>query len=98
LNVIVLLDNSGAMERADRVRITEECMRTLAAQFQPQDKLSVVSFARTARLWVDGVSGSQAAEVAKQVGSLTPEGGTNLEDALDLAYRTALRHFQPQSI
>jgi Mg-chelatase subunit ChlD len=93
LNIVLLLDNSGSMERADRVGIIREALHALAAQLQPQDKLSVVAFSRTARLWADGVTGAQAAEIAGKVSALTPEGGTNLEEALDLAYRTALRHY-----
>jgi Mg-chelatase subunit ChlD len=93
LNLVLLLDNSGSMERADRVRIRQECLRVLASQLQPQDRVSVVAFARTARLWVDGLAGNQAGELPQRVGSLTPEGGTNLEDAMNLAYQTALRHF-----
>jgi Mg-chelatase subunit ChlD/uncharacterized coiled-coil protein SlyX len=93
LNLVLLLDNSGSMERADRVQIINEALRVLAAQLQPQDKLSVVTFARTARLWVDGVPGNQAGAVADQMSSLTPQGGTNLGDAMDLAYQTALRHY-----
>ena len=102
MNIVLLLDKSGSMERADRVQIIREALRVLAAQLQPQDKLSVVTFARTARLWVDGVPGTQAAQVADEVGGITPEGGTNLEDAMNLAYATALaalpgqRH-QPRS-
>ncbi|HXP59819.1 MAG TPA: von Willebrand factor type A domain-containing protein [Dongiaceae bacterium] len=98
LNVVLLLDNSGSMERADRVRIIHEALRVLAAQLQPQDTLSVVTFARTARLWVDGVPGSQAGQVAEKVSELTPQGGTNLEEALNLAYRTALRHYLANGI
>jgi hypothetical protein len=65
---------------------------------QPQDKLSVVSFSRTATLRADGVNGTNAIELAKQIGALTPEGGTNLEEAMDLAYRTALRHYAATAI
>jgi uncharacterized protein involved in exopolysaccharide biosynthesis/Mg-chelatase subunit ChlD len=93
LNLVLLLDNSGSMERADRVRIIHEALRVLAGQLQPQDKFSVVTFARTAHMWVDGVPGNQAAQVAEEVSGLTPEGGTNLEDAMNLAYQTALRHY-----
>jgi Mg-chelatase subunit ChlD len=93
LNIVLLLDNSGSMERADRVRIIREALRVLAGQLQPQDIFSVVTFARTAHLWVDGVPGNQAAQVAEEVSGLTPEGGTNLEDAMNLAYQTALRHY-----
>jgi secreted protein with Ig-like and vWFA domain len=93
LNLVLLLDNSGSMERADRVRIIQEALRVLAAQLTPQDKLSIVTFSRTPRLWVDAVPGDQAADALNRVAQLTPEGGTNLEDALHAAYQTALRHY-----
>jgi Mg-chelatase subunit ChlD len=93
LNLVLLLDSSGSMERADRVGIIREAMRVLAAQLQPQDRVSVVSFARTPRLWVDGLAGADAARLPELVGELAPEGGTNLEEALGLAYETAARHF-----
>lgn len=93
LNLVLLLDNSGSMERADRVQIIHEALRVLAGQLNAQDKLSVIAFARTARLWVDGVQGNQATQVVEQVSNLTPQGGTNLEDAMNLAYQTAQRHY-----
>jgi Mg-chelatase subunit ChlD len=93
LNLVLLLDNSGSMERADRIRIRQECLRVLATQLQSQDRVSVVAFARTARLFVDGLPGNQAGELQQRVGGLAPEGGTNLEDAMNVAYRTALKHF-----
>ena len=98
LNLVLLLDNSGSMERADRVRIIQEALRVLAAQLQPQDTFSVVTFARTARLWVDGIPGSQAGKVAEELSGLTPQGGTNLEEAMNLAYQTALRHYLANGI
>jgi Mg-chelatase subunit ChlD len=93
LNLVLLLDNSGSMERADRVQIIREALRVLAGQLQPQDKLSIVTFARTAQLRIDGIPGSQATNAVDQVAGLTPEGGTNLEEAMKLAYATALRHY-----
>jgi Mg-chelatase subunit ChlD len=96
LNLVLLLDTSGSMERADRVRIVQEALRVLAAQLRPADRVSVVTFARTARLWADAIPGNQAAEVLRQVGGIPPEGGTNLEEAMNLAYQTASRHFLSQ--
>jgi Mg-chelatase subunit ChlD len=98
LNIVLLLDNSGSMERADRVRIIREALRVLAEQLQPQDKLSVITFSRTARLIADGISGDKAGEVAEQVSGITPQGGTNLEDAMNLAYQTAARHYLANGI
>jgi Mg-chelatase subunit ChlD len=98
LNLVLLLDNSGSMERADRVRIIHEALRVLAEQLQPQDKLSVVTFARTPRLFADGAPGSDAGAIAMALTELTPQGGTNLEDAMNLAYQTALRHYLANGI
>ncbi len=80
------------------MQIIREALRVLASQLQPQAKFSVVTFARTARLWVDGVPGDQAGKAAEEVSGLTPEGGTNLEEAMNVAYQTALRHYLPNGI
>jgi Mg-chelatase subunit ChlD len=98
LNLVLLLDNSGSMERADRVQIIHEALRVLAGQLHAQDTLSVVTFARTARLWVDGVAGDQAGRVVDELSGLTPQGGTNLEEAMNLAYQTASRHYNANGI
>jgi secreted protein with Ig-like and vWFA domain len=80
------------------VSIIREALRVLATQLQPQDKFSIVTFARTARLFVDGVSGDQAGKAADEVSKLTPQGGTNLEEAMNVAYQTALRHYLPDGV
>ncbi len=98
LNLVLLLDTSGSMERADRVAIIREALRVLASQLQPQDTVSVVTFARMARLWADGVSGDQAGATLDRVGGITPDGGTNLEEAMRLAYETAHRHYLAQGV
>lgn len=98
LNLVLLLDSSGSMERADRVLIIREALRVLAQQLRREDVVSVVGFARRARLLVDALSGDRAEELVERVGNVTPEGGTNLEDALKLAYETAARHFLPNGV
>src|SRR4030095_56092 len=98
LNLVLLVDNSGSMERADRVSILRESLRVLANQLQPQDKLSIITFARTPHLWIDGVPGDQAAEATARVSEITPQGGTNLSAALDLAYETARKYYQVANI
>jgi Mg-chelatase subunit ChlD len=98
LNLVLLLDNSGSMERADRVRVRMECLRVLGRQLRPEDRVSVVAFARTARLVLDGISGKDGANLPEWAGQLAPDGGTNLEDAMNLAYQTALRHFLPNGV
>jgi Mg-chelatase subunit ChlD len=98
LNLVLLVDNSGSMERADRVRILTEALQVLAQQLHPQDKLSLISFARAPRLWADGVAGDKAAEAVKRVSEITPQGGTDLSAAMKLGYETAHKHYQAGSI
>jgi Mg-chelatase subunit ChlD len=93
LNLVLLVDKSGSMERADRVAILREALRALATELRTGDTISVVVFARTARLLADGAPGSQAGALADALAGITPEGGTNLEEAMKLAYETALRHY-----
>jgi Mg-chelatase subunit ChlD len=93
MNLVLLLDNSGSMERADRVRILHEAMRALAGLLGTQDSVSVVGFARTAHLWLDGAPGERAGQIPQLIGARTPEGGTNIEEALRLGYETARRHY-----
>jgi Mg-chelatase subunit ChlD len=95
LNLVVLLDNSGSMERADRVAIVREALGVLSHQLEPNDRISVVAFARTPRLWVDALPGDRSDELLERVGNLTPQGGTDLEAALELGYETARRHYLP---
>ncbi|MFN0127495.1 MAG: von Willebrand factor type A domain-containing protein [Verrucomicrobiales bacterium] len=98
LNLVLLLDNSGSMERADRVRILQESLAVLTKQLKPQDKLSIITFSRTPRLWADGVAADKAAEFAERVAEITPEGGTDLSAAMDLGYATVLKHYAVGSI
>jgi Mg-chelatase subunit ChlD len=93
LNLVLLLDNSGSMERSDRVEIIREALGVLANQLNDRDRISVVAFARTARLWIDGLPGDRASELLDRVGNLTPQGGTNLETAMRLGYETARRWY-----
>jgi Mg-chelatase subunit ChlD/capsular polysaccharide biosynthesis protein/uncharacterized membrane protein YgcG len=95
LNLVLLLDNSGSMERADRVQIIQQAMRVLAGQLQAQDRISVVTFARTPRLWLDAVPGDKAGEAVAQIAAIVPQGGTDLGGALQLGYDTARRHYLP---
>jgi secreted protein with Ig-like and vWFA domain len=98
MNLTILLDSSGSMERPDRVAIVREGLKALAALLRPQDRVSVVAFSRKARLVVDGLAGDRRDELLGRTLDLNPEGGTNLEDAMRLGYATALRHFMANGV
>ena len=95
INVVLLLDKSGSMERPDRVETIREALVSLGKQLKTGDRLSVVTFARTPRLLAEAVSidTGHIGELAQRIANIPAEGGTNLEEAMKLAYATASRQF-----
>jgi Mg-chelatase subunit ChlD len=89
LRLTFLLDNSGSMERADRQETVRRAFALLVAQLQPNDQVTLISFARQPRLLADQVSGDKANDLVSIISSLPSEGGTNLESALQLAFEKA---------
>jgi secreted protein with Ig-like and vWFA domain len=59
--------------------------------------VSVVAFSRSARLVVDGRAAQRRMNPCER-SWIKSGGGTNLEEAMRLAYETALRHFIPGGI
>ncbi|MFG0254595.1 MAG: von Willebrand factor type A domain-containing protein, partial [Rhodopirellula sp. JB053] len=89
LRLTCLLDNSGSMERIDRQDTVRKAFATLAEQLQPNDAITLISFASQPRLLADRVPGEQAEELVSLIDQLPSEGGTNIESALQLAFEKA---------
>ena len=85
LKLTILLDNSGSMEREDREATVLKAMQVLAQQLGPQDEVTLISFARNARLVVDSLKGNQAGKLVKLIQEIPSEGGTNLSLGLEEA-------------
>jgi Ca-activated chloride channel family protein len=58
----------------------------------PDDRLTVIGFARQPRLIAEAVAGDKAGQVLAQIAHTPAEGGTNLEEALRLGAELARRH------
>ncbi|MCP5519677.1 MAG: von Willebrand factor type A domain-containing protein [Verrucomicrobiales bacterium] len=98
LNLVLLLDSSGSMERADRVRILRNALDVLGAELKPEDLLSIVTFSSTATLRASAATGVEAREALQRATEVPPEGGTNLEDAMQVAYQAARQNYLPNGI
>ncbi|MDR2844777.1 MAG: von Willebrand factor type A domain-containing protein [Puniceicoccales bacterium] len=86
LNLTILLDTSGSMERADRQATLAVALRALADYIKPQDTVSLIGFARTPRLFFQETGAVARQSLLAHIGAIPPEGGTNLELALNAAY------------
>lgn len=91
LRLTVLLDTSGSMEREDRAATVRAALVSLASLLGPNDRVSLVGFARTPRLLAESLPGDQAGRVIDLAASTPAEGGTNMEEALKLAAELAMR-------
>ena len=93
VNLVCLLDNSGSMEREDRVSIVKQTLSVLARKLTPNDRVSLVTFSRTPKLRIDGMRGGNREAFLKASTGWIPQGGTHVEKGLALAYETAKKHF-----
>ncbi|HEY1107791.1 MAG TPA: von Willebrand factor type A domain-containing protein, partial [Opitutaceae bacterium] len=92
LRLTILLDTSGSMEREDRRLAVRQALSRLMALLGPQDRVTLIGFARQPRLLAENVAGPQAVDLVRLAAETPPDGGTNLEAALTLARELALRH------
>jgi secreted protein with Ig-like and vWFA domain len=95
LRLTVLLDTSGSMEREDRAAIARRALGALTSLLGPNDRLTLIGFARQPRLLAESLPGDKAAQVLAIMAHTPAEGGTNLEEALKLGDQLAQRHFEP---
>ena len=95
LRLTILLDTSGSMEREDRAASVRRALKTLATLLGPNDRVTLIGFARTPRLLAEKVPGDQAGKLVEIAARTPSEGGTNLEQALALASEQALKQRLP---
>jgi secreted protein with Ig-like and vWFA domain len=91
LRLTVMLDTSGSMEREDRAATVRAALTALTSLLGPDDRVTLVGFARTPTLLAESVPGDQAAKIIELAARTPAEGGTNLEEALALAGKLAMR-------
>ena len=92
LRLTLLVDQSGSMARADRRAAMNTALAQLATLLTENDQVTVIGFSRTPRLIADALPGNEAGKLPDLINPTASEGGTNLEQALDLSSELALRH------
>lgn len=95
LNLTLLLDHSGSMEREDRNAGLAMAVRQLSGLLKEGDTITVAGFSRQPRLLADRLPGARAQELNDLIARTPSEGGTNLEEGLKLGEELAKRQFDP---
>jgi uncharacterized protein YegL len=91
LRLTLLVDQSGSMSREDRRAAMDKALAGLGGLLTGNDLVTVVGFSRTPRLLADGMTGDKANTLPQLVNQSASEGGTNLEQAIQLAAQLAER-------
>jgi Mg-chelatase subunit ChlD len=92
LHLTLLIDQSGSMNREDRLSVMEASIKELTTLLTADDQVSVIGFSRTPRLLGENIAGNDAATLRKLMMLAPTDGGTNMEEALNLGEVLATRN------
>lgn len=93
-NLILLLDVSGSMRTENRLGLLKSSIGRLVALLRAQDDVSVVVFSGKGKVLLPPSSGKKKEQILETIEGLKPEGTTNIEEGLNLAFQTARRNFK----
>jgi hypothetical protein len=91
LRLTVLLDTSGSMARADHAAAVRAALKELISLLGPNDRITLIGFAREPHLLAESVRGDQAGSLLELIARAPAEGGANLEVALHFGEELAQR-------
>ena len=83
------VDTSGSMASDGKMKLLQESLKALVANLGPNDRVAIVAFSTNAFVVLPHTSVRQRAHIEAAIDSLSPDGGTNVEAGIDLAYRLA---------
>lgn len=88
-NLVLLLDVSGSMSRADKLPLLKQSVLQLLDMMREEDELSLVVFSGRPSILLEPVSFTEQAKIRKAIGKLESKGTTDGNAALALAYEVA---------
>ena len=94
-NLVFLVDVSGSMDEPDKLPLVQRAFLQLTETLSDEDCISLVTYASSDTVVLEGVPGSQRAKIAAAVEDLMAGGGTNGGDGILTAYELAAKHYIP---
>lgn len=92
-NLVFLIDVSGSMEGADRLDLVKRAYLTLLDQLGPEDKITIVTYASSDAVVLEGASLDNKAEIMTAIENLTAGGSTHGSAGITTAYQLAEKYF-----
>lgn len=92
-NLVFLIDVSGSMNHPNKLPLLKQSLKMLVDQLRPDQKVAIVTYSGSARLYLDSTSGAYKGRIHAAIDNLTAGGSTAGEAGLNLAYRVARDNF-----
>ena len=92
-NLVFLIDTSGSMDSPDKMDLLQDAFAELTDQLNDNDRISIVTYSGYEEVVLDGAKGSDARQIQRAIDKLRPDGSTNGEAGLKMAYEVAERNF-----
>lgn len=92
-NLVFLIDVSGSMNEPDKLPLLQSAFRLLVTKLNPQDTVSIVTYAGDAGTVLEPTKVSERAKILSAIDDLRPGGSTAGEAGIREAYRLAEASF-----
>jgi Ca-activated chloride channel family protein len=92
-NLVFLVDVSGSMDEPNKLPLLKNALRLMVDQLQPEDHVSLVTYASGTRVVLPPTSGRERATIRRAIDQLVPGGSTAGAAGIQLAYQMAEQGF-----
>lgn len=93
-NFVFLIDVSGSMDGPNRLPLVKASLKMLVDQLRAEDHVALVTYAGTAQIKLESISGAEKTRIKNAIDELEAGGSTAGEAGLKMAYRLAKEHFK----
>lgn len=94
-NLVFLLDVSGSMDQWNKLPLVKQAFLLLTEHLRLGDTISIVTYASSDRVMLDGATGDEAETIQAAIEDLTAGGSTAGSRGILTAYELARKHFIP---
>lgn len=92
-NLVFLIDVSGSMYDSDKLPLLQEAFCMLAENLSEKDRVSIVTYAGSDEIIIEGVRGDKTKVITRAIESLEAGGSTNGSAGIITAYELAENYF-----
>jgi len=93
-NLVFLIDVFGSMDSPDRLPLVQQAFILLTEQLNPNDRVSIVTYASGVSVRLDGATGDEIRRICGIIEDLSAGGSTSGAGGIQKAYELATKYFK----